>query len=85
LIAYICIVLSAAFGYLNGPLWTVVLAGVVLMVLSVTEQQKLRARLAAVGATEISMAAVLASLANAMVVSAGAFALGHLVRWLFPL
>lgn len=84
MIAYIFIVASAAVGYFNGPWWTALLAGLALALLSVSEQQKLRTRSAAVGAMEVLMAAGLASLANAMVASGGAFVMGRLVRWLFP-
>ncbi len=85
MIAYICIVLSAALGYLNGPWWTALFVGLAIALLGIAEQQKLRARFAAVGATEVLMAASLASVANALVTVGGAFVMGRLVRWLLPL
>lgn len=85
MITYICIIASAAVGYLNGPWWTALLAGLALALLSVAEQQKLRARFTAVSATDVLMVAGLASLANAMAASGGAFVMGRLVRWLLPL
>lgn len=85
MIAYICIVASAAVGYFNGPWWTALLAGLALALLSVAEQQKLRARFATVGATEVLMVAGLATLANAFLTMGGAYVMGRLIRWLFPL
>ena len=71
---------SACAGLLNAPVWTFLICGSGLALIAIWDQQKLRTRFAAVGASEVLSSAHLASLADACVVSAAAWGVGMLLR-----
>jgi hypothetical protein len=83
LTAYAFIIAAAALGYFNGPWWAAAACGTALALPGIVERQKLRARLAAVNATEALAAAGLASFANGLIVAGGGYAMGWTVAWLF--
>jgi hypothetical protein len=85
LLAYGCIIIVATTGYFNGTFWSVLVGGLALALTSIIEQQKLRARFAAVGATDVLAFAGLASLANACLTAGAAYIMGRTIGWALPL
>jgi hypothetical protein len=80
-LAYTSIVATMTLSYLGMPWWTALFGAAVLASISIAEQQKLRPRFAAVGATDVLLMGALASLANALLAAGGAFAMGRLIGW----
>ncbi len=85
MLAYFCIVLSAAIGYFSGPWWLSLLPGLVLAIFGIAEQQRLRPRFAAVQATEVLMISGAASLLNGLLTAGASYIMGRAVGWLFPI
>jgi hypothetical protein len=84
-LAFICIISVATIGYFNGTPWSIVFAALALALMSIAEQQKLRARFAAVGATDVLTLAGLASLVNACLAAGAAYIMGRVIGWALPL
>jgi hypothetical protein len=85
LLNYVCIITIAAIGYFGGTPWSILVGGLGLALTSLAQQQRLRPRFAAVGATDVLALAGLASFANACLAAGGAYILGRVVGWLLPL
>lgn len=79
MVSYSIIVSTAFAGVAAAPWWFVVISGCALSLVSIWEQQKLRARFAAVGASEVLTASALASLATACITAGIAYVLGSAV------
>ena len=80
-LAFVPIFVTMVLSFFGAPWWSAVLAGVVLASISVTEQQRLRPRFVAVGATEMLTMSALSSLATSCFVTAAAFGLGRAFSW----
>jgi len=83
LLAYFCILSSAAVGYFSGPWWFGLVPGVGLAILGIAEHQKFRTRLSAVHATDVLVISGAASLANGLLTAGGAYLLGRVVAGCF--
>ena len=79
MISYSTIVFTAFAGLVSAPWWFAVISGCALSLIGIWEQQKLRARFAAVGASEMLTASALASLATACITTGAAYILGRVV------
>src|SRR2546423_10308000 len=75
---------SALAGLLGLPFWAFLVAGLGLSLISISEQQKLWSRFAAVGSTNILTMAHLAALADSCLVSAAAWGARFPLRFLLP-
>jgi hypothetical protein len=76
------VVASALAGLVGLPFWAFLVAGLGLSIISVSEQQKLWPRFAAIGSTNMLTMAHLAALADSCLVSAAAWGAGFLLRHL---
>ena len=81
--SYTVLVCTALAGLLGAPWWLALITGSAVSLSSIRQQQKLRARFAAVDALDVLAVSGLASLATGCLAAAAAFALGRLVGVLF--
>jgi hypothetical protein len=72
---------SALAGLLGLPFWVFLPGGVSLSLISLWDQEKLRPRFAAVGATSMLASANLASLADSCLVTGAAWCVGAAFRF----
>lgn len=79
MIIYAALVLTSLSAMLGAPWWVALVSGTAISLLSIGEYQKLRARFAAVGATDMLTTSALAGFATACISAVAAFALGRLV------
>ena len=82
MLTYAIIVCTALTG-LAGPWPVALIGGLFLSLISIREQQKLKARFAAVNASDVLTMSALASLATGCMTATAAFALGRLVGLLW--
>jgi hypothetical protein len=78
-VSYFIIICTIFAGLAAAPWWFAAISGSVLSLISIWEQQKLRARFVAVGASDVLTASALASLATGCVTTGAAYVLGRMV------
>ena len=84
LIGHYIIMFVTAFGALFGaPFWAALLGGTVLALIEVVEQDKLRSRFAAIGASDVLATAHLSALAVGWLAGTAAWCLGRFSLWAF--
>ncbi len=79
MLGYAIVVSTALLALAGAPWWSALVGGCALSLISIWEQEKLRARFAAVGASDMLTVSALASLATACMATSAAFALGRVV------
>ena len=83
LLLYIFCIATACAGLLDLPIWTALVGGTAIAVLSIVEQTKLRARFAAVDATDVLTTAHFASLAIGWLAGIASWGLGRFSLWAY--
>lgn len=79
-----CTLLGIGLGAYFGLNWSILLLGTaVLATMSIVEQQQYRPRLAALGRADFLQTTAMASVGNALLASAAAYAVGFGVRLVF--
>jgi hypothetical protein len=79
MLTYFALVLTSLAAVIGSPWWVALGAGAAISLVSIWEQQKLRARFAAVGATDVLTTSALAALATGCIGALGAFMIGRVV------
>jgi hypothetical protein len=83
MLAYCTIVATSIAGYLGFSWPAFLCGGGMLALISILEQRKLRARFAAIGATDMLAMAGFASLGYSVLAAVAAYGLGVLTRFIF--
>ena len=79
ILAYISVLLTMLCGVAGAPWWIAIVGGAVLAAIGIAEQNKLRPRLAAVGASEMVMLAGAGGVVNGCLAAGAAFGLGKFI------
>jgi hypothetical protein len=79
MLTYAALVLTSFAAVAGAPWWFALATGTVISLVSIWDQQKLRARFAAVGASDVLATSALASLATGCIGALAAFVLGRTV------
>lgn len=80
---YILAIATACAGLLQWPIWSALIGGTAIAAVNIAEQERLRVRFAAVGASEILTAAHLVSLAIGWLGGSAAWLVGRLSWWAY--